>query len=220
MEEVIRQLLRREGAAVVGFADVGQAIDGDISHLPRAVSIGVNGNLRESNLELLRHLQRILSDLLRRRGYRFFCIPPDSDRITDTFISRLYPLFTHKIAATCAGLGWIGRNGLLISPSYGPRLALATVLTDAPLVADSPIESCLCSECNLCVEHCPSAAITGETWSRDNPFPDLVRIDRCSAYKDRTRLLNGKPNCGLCISICPYGRATTDFKTELSEDRR
>ena len=60
------------------------------------------------------------------------------------------------MAATSAGLGWIGKNGLLISPDHGPRLSLATVLTDARLRPDEPIEHCLCGECMLCIEHCPS----------------------------------------------------------------
>ena len=103
-------------------------------------------------------------------------MPPDSDRRKDTFISKLYALFNHKMAATSAGIGWVGKNGLLISPEHGPRLSLATVLTDAPLAPDAPVEAGRCGECTLCRDHCPSGAITGAEWSRRDPFVELVRL--------------------------------------------
>jgi epoxyqueuosine reductase QueG len=206
MNSTLRKYLLDSGASAAGFAEVGRILHDDISHLRRAVSIGVCGNMREDTLVLLKKLQKKTVRFLKDKGYRHFCIPPDSDRKTDTFISKLYPLFTHKIAATSAGLGWIGKNGLLISPRFGPRLSLATVLTNAPLESDAPIESSLCGDCVLCVEHCPSGALSGEEWSRNAPFPDIFDIEACDLYKKGSKALNGKPNCGLCINICPYGR--------------
>ena len=85
------------------------------------------------------------------------CHPAGLGPKKGTFISKLYSLFNHKMAATSAGLGWIGKNGLLISTDYGPRLSLATVLTDAPLEPDAPMEHSLCGECMLCMKHCPVA---------------------------------------------------------------
>ncbi|GBD99103.1 epoxyqueuosine reductase [bacterium BMS3Abin07] len=218
MREGIREMLRKAGATVIGFASVADGLSEDIRHLSFAISIGVNGNLRESNLDHLKKLQKKTALFLRGKGYRFFCIPPDSDRINDSFASKLYPLFTHKIAATCAGIGWIGRNGLLISPTYGPRLSLATVLTDARFKTDLPIENCLCGDCMLCVDHCPSKAITGETWSRNAPYPDMIKADKCRSHKEKSRPVNGKPNCGLCINICPYGRGYIEIKSEVMEE--
>ncbi len=206
MESILRESLLKAGATVVGFASVEDSVEGEIRHLSRALSIGIRGKLRGDVLLELKGLQKRAALFLKRRGYRYLCIPPDSDRIRDTFISRLYPLLNHKMAATCAGIGWIGRNGLLISRKYGPRLALATVLTDAPLRPDSPVMRSRCGQCSLCVQHCPAGAITGESWSRSDPFPDLIHTDRCRKYKRRTRSVSGRPNCGLCINICPYGR--------------
>lgn len=206
MTNILKKDLLKSGATIVGFALVKDALTDDIAHLQRAVSIGVDRNLNEETIKLLIGLQKKTLDYLKRNGYRYLCIPPDSDRIKGTFVSRLYPLFTHKIAATSAGMGWIGKNGLLINPDFGPRLSLATVLTDAPLEAGKPIESSRCGDCKLCVEFCPSHAITGNEWSRNVPFPELIRFDDCSSHKKRSRAVNGKPNCGLCINICPYGR--------------
>lgn len=212
MEAALRKELLRAGATVVGFALLKGSLGNEIAHLERAVSIGIDRKLNEDTISLLAALQKKAARHLKGKGYRYLCIPPDSDRVNDTFISKLYPSFTHKMAATSSGLGWIGRNALLISPDYGPRLSLATVLTDAPVRTDAPIEFSMCGDCNLCLEFCPSEAITGEDWSRYEPFVELIRLDRCSSHKKNSKALNGKPNCGLCVNICPYGRKNSSRK--------
>ncbi len=211
--ETLRDELLNAGATLVGIAEVKDALKGEISHLGRAIAICVNRNLNEDTVNLLTSLESKTARWLKQRGYRYLCIPPDSDRWKNTFISRLYPLFTHKIAATSAGLGWIGKNGLFINHRYGPRLSLATVLTDAPFQVGTAIEFSRCGDCSMCVEFCPSNALTGRNWSRYEPFTQLVRPDRCNSYKKNSRTVNGRPNCGLCINICPYGRKI--FKSEV-----
>lgn len=214
MNRLLKKELLNSGASVVGFAGLEKVIDGEIAHLGRAVSIGVDKNLNEGTLRLLGTLQKRVAKILREKGYRYLCVPPDSDRVKNTFVSKLYPLITHKMVATSAGLGWIGRNGLLINPVFGPRLTLATVLTDAPLKPGNPVESCRCGECSLCMELCPSEAITGRQWSRRNPYVELISQKRCDHHKRRIKALTGKPNCGLCRSICPYGRRNKAHKGE------
>lgn len=212
LSKSLREELLRNGATVIGFADVTEALKEDISHLRMAISIGLNKGLNGETVRQLMDLQKRAVQFLKKEGYRYLCIPPDSDRRNGTFVSRLYPLFTHKIAATSAGIGWIGKNGLLISPQYGPRLSLATVLTDAPLVPDEPIEFSQCGNCSLCKDYCPSKAITGNEWSRREPFIELIRRGPCNSYKRRISRIEGKPNCGLCINICPYGRPKAEIR--------
>jgi len=206
MTEDLRKELLSHGAAVVGVAGLRGYLNGEIAHLVNAVSIGVDRKLNEDTLGILTRLQKRAVRFLKSRGHRTLAIPPDSDRKKGTFISTLYSLFNHKMAATSAGLGWIGKNGLLISVDHGPRLSLATVLTDAPLAPDAPMEYSLCGSCTLCIDHCPSGAITGREWSRSDPFVELVRLEVCRGHKTGKRGTTGKPNCGLCINICPYGR--------------
>ena len=206
MNVTFRKELLELGATVVGFADLRGFLTGEIAHLDRAVSIAVDRRLNEDTLSLLVKLQKRVVRDLKARGFRTLAIPPDSDRKKTTFVSKLYCLFNHKMAATSAGIGWIGKNGLLISADYGPRLSLATVLTDAPLEPDAPMEHSLCGSCTLCIQYCPSKAITGAEWSRSRPVVELVRIGSCRSHKAIKRLTDGKPNCGLCINICPYGR--------------
>lgn len=206
MKDDLRNELQQHGAALVGIAGLRGHLSGEIGHLDRAISIAVDRRLNEDTLAILAKLQKRAVRVLKSRGYRTLAIPPDSDRKKDTFVSKLYSLFNHKMAATSAGLGWIGKNGLLINVDFGPRLTLATVLTDAPFVADAPMEHSLCGACTLCKDHCPSRAITGAEWSRSSPFTELVKLERCRSHKTTKRKTEGKPNCGLCINICPYGR--------------
>ncbi len=219
----LKEYLLASGATVVGVGLVEEALGDEIAHLDRAVAIGIDRKLNETTVELLHELQKKVARRLKEDGYRYLIIPPDSDRRDDTYISKLYYLFSHKVAATCSGLGWVGRNGLLINKHYGPRLSYATVLTNAPLKADSPMRSCQCGECTLCVDHCPAGAIVGEEWSRETPFPKLIDHDKCRGHKEATRSNGYKPNCGLCINICPYGRTKpAEHQTEindLEEDR-
>jgi epoxyqueuosine reductase QueG len=212
----LKRELRDHGATVVGIADLKGFLGGEISHLVRAVSIGVDRRLNEDTLTLLVKLQKRAVRFLKARGHRTLAIPPDSDRKKGTFISKLYSLFNHKMAATSAGLGWIGKNGLLVNPDFGPRLSLATVLTDAQLRPDAPMEHCQCGACLLCIEHCPSQAITGAEWSRTAPLVELVKLESCRSHKKTKRATDGKPNCGLCINICPYGRSKHEARNAKS----
>jgi epoxyqueuosine reductase QueG len=217
MKHELRNELLDLGAEVVGFAGLQGHMSGEIAHLDKAVSIGVDRRLNEDTLGILVKLQKRAVRLLKARGYRTLAIPPDSDRKKGSFISKLYSLFNHKMAATSAGLGWIGKNGLLISPDYGPRLSLATVLTDAPFEPDAPMEHSLCGDCTLCKTYCPSQAITGSAWSRSSPFVELVKLNACRSHKAAKRLTDGKPNCGLCINICPYGREGNKHQASVAK---
>lgn len=78
-----------------------------------------------------------------------------------------------------AGLGELGRNGLLITPHYGPRVRVCKIFTDLPLERDEPIEfgvKAFCKYCKRCAEHCKTGAISlddepsfEEPWPSDNP---------------------------------------------------
>jgi epoxyqueuosine reductase len=203
---VLKEYLKDEGATLVGVGDVSRALTHEIVHLNRGIAIAVNRSLNRTTVDRLSRLQDLTVGWLREMGYRALAIPPDSDRITDTFISRLYKLFSHKTAATCSGLGWVGKNGLVINRKYGSKLTWATVLTDAPLQADRPITDSECGNCDLCVRHCPSGALRGHLWSAEDPLREIVAYDKCRSLKNGRLLLKGKPNCGLCSTLCPYSR--------------
>ena len=217
----LKRHLKSHGATLVGVGDVSEALTPEIRHLRRAIAVAVNRSLNKDTVELLVKLQRLAVKWLRTQGFRALPIPPDSDRIKHTYISKLYKLFSHKTAATCSGLGWIGKNGLLINREYGSKLTWATVLTDAPLEADSPVSRSECGECEICVKHCPSGALKGHLWSLGEPMKELVTYEKCRSLKKRRIALNGKPNCGLCSTICPYsrnGRARSSVRKPSSDE--
>ena len=204
--DLLKQYLKREGATLVGIGDVSEALTSEIMHLNRGVAIAVNRNLNRETIAVLSRLQGLTVGWLSARGYRNLSIPPDSDRRKDKLITKLYKLFCHKTAATCSGLGWVGKNGLVINRQYGSRLSWATVLTNAPLAPDQPVRESECGDCDLCVRHCPSGAVHGHHWSIREPGRKIVAYEKCSALKDKRQSLEGKPNCGFCVTVCPYSR--------------
>lgn len=63
-----------------------------------------------------------------------------------------------------SGLGWIGKNNLLVTEKYGAALSMCSVLTDVPLnTVKTDMISCRCGECNLCVKVCSVQAIYGKS---------------------------------------------------------
>lgn len=116
---------------------------------------------------------------------------------------------SHKAVARMAGLGWQGKNLLLITPECGSRVRLVTVLTNAPLNIDGPVKN-RCGTCTMCRDACPVGAIKGvstETHYRDRE--EALYFERCAgkltgefaAIPDV-----GVPVCGICIKVCPFGR--------------
>ncbi|MGC7870597.1 4Fe-4S double cluster binding domain-containing protein [Desulfosporosinus sp. SYSU MS00001] len=116
---------------------------------------------------------------------------------------------SHKAMAKAAGLGWQGKSLLLVTPEYGPRVRLATLLTNAPLDPD-PLQSNRCGTCNKCQEACPAAAIKGASWD-DHPQSreEALHFNQCvekltNDFAKRPEI--GKNVCGVCISVCPWGK--------------
>jgi ferredoxin len=110
-----------------------------------------------------------------------------------------------------AGLGELGRNGLLITPQFGPRVRLCKVLTDLPLIPDQPIDFGMqefCEKCHSCALSCPTKAIrdgerTTEITSISNR-PGLMRwpvnVAKCYMFWRE----NGGTDCSNCIAVCPW----------------
>ncbi len=112
---------------------------------------------------------------------------------------------SHKLVARMAGLGWIGRSCLLVTPEAGPRVRLVTVLTDAPLAPDAPLARD-CGACTLCVDACPARAFTGRPFDPTEPIESRMDVAACRRYREEAKRESGTEICGVCVAVCPHGR--------------
>jgi len=124
----------------------------------------------------------------------------------------------YKMSARFAGLGWIGKNRLLVTPEHGCHIALAAVLTDAPLpvYGGVPMEN-RCGDCTRCIDVCPVHAY------KNNPFceTDSLKgfdINLCSINRG---IINptGWGVCGLCVKVCPVGKDAGLFLKKSVDER-
>ena len=108
------------------------------------------------------------------------------------------------LVARDAGLGEIGRMGLLMTPKLGPRVRISVVTTNLPLISDEPLNDYstidFCIKCNKCADSCPSKAI---------PFESMKNIDGVERWQINqedcfTLWTSLGTDCGRCISVCPY----------------
>jgi reductive dehalogenase len=111
-----------------------------------------------------------------------------------------------------AGLGELARNGLLITPDYGPRVRLAKVITDLPLVPDRPIEFGVwnfCLKCEKCAVNCPSQSIAyGEPTDKPNNRSNREGVLRWPINAEKCLMFwaaNGT-DCANCIRTCPFNK--------------
>jgi epoxyqueuosine reductase QueG len=115
--------------------------------------------------------------------------------------------FPHKTAATRAGIGWVGRNCLLITKKFGPWVRLGTVFTHLPLECAKPLTKNHCGKCRQCVDACPAGAIAGNYWTPGIQRDKLLDVVGCDQWKKKHyfHFHNGH-NCGICAAVCPFGR--------------
>jgi len=119
--------------------------------------------------------------------------------------------------AVDAGLGEMGRNGLLITRDYGPRVRISKVFTNMPLVPDHPIDigvQKFCEKCALCAKYCPSGALmlgdrTDKAWSEQN-VPGMLKWPIKAMNCLDWWVKNGN-HCSICIRVCPWNKPNTLF---------
>ena len=139
------------------------------------------------------------------------------DRLGSQFAARWYvddgPMLD-RAAAARAGLGWFGKNGNILSPTYGSWILLGQLITDLPLVPDAPLSK-TCGQCARCIPACPTDAIVA---------PYVVDNRRCISYLTiehkgdiplelRPALGTWVFGCDICQEVCPVNRkakATND----------
>lgn len=110
-----------------------------------------------------------------------------------------------KAVANAAGLGWIGKSALFVSNEFGPRVNIAAVLTDMPLVAGIPSKN-QCGSCKACAKACPVGALTATEFDvYPKALEKVLQKEECNEWLE---LPENKVHgfCWECALACPKGR--------------
>lgn len=210
--DALNDLALREGLALFGVADVTGIRDSFLlpdavrTRFTRAIAAGVR--LSRAVLQTVEgapnqhyyfHYQRAnilldqtaikLTAWLQARGWEAMPIPASQVIDWDKQLGSV----SHREIARRAGLGWMGRNNLLVNPLYGSQVRYLTVLTDAPLPADAPTAEG-CGECRRCAAACPAGAIADAGFNRDACHQKLKEFTKTQRI--------GQMICGVCVKEC------------------
>lgn len=135
----------------------------------------------------------LLTTYLNEKGYGAYSLS-DANQIAhndfDAESIRTYLPF--KTIAVKAGMGWIGKNVLLITPERGCGQHIGAVLTDAPVATiNPPMIQSRCGSCRKCVDVCKPEALKGQSWSPSTDRDDMLDIRKCTT-------------CLQCFVHCPW----------------
>lgn len=231
----VKSLAESMGADFFGVADLSKTIDSvamqpgkRVLNYSRAVSIGLKlphtivDQLPDRHMpsvakiyrlqaydvinQRLDHIASRISSFLELHGKSAFPVP--ASQIIDN--EKLVGVFSNKMAAHLAGLGWIGKSCLLVTPEVGPRVRWATVLTQAPLDKTGEPMDERCGECNDCVDACPVHAFTGRSFREDEDRNTRYNVRKCQDYFDKLTAERGIAVCGICLYVCPHGKRASE----------
>ncbi len=139
---------------------------------------------------------------IERYGYQALPVAASQSQGKDNPYRGVIP---HKTVAVLAGLGFVGKSGLLLTEEFGSKVRFATVLTDLPMQASRPVIENGCGACTVCRDACPAGAIFGElpqTNGERNVDPE-----KCSRYmKTHFQDIGRGSVCGICIQVCPKNK--------------
>lgn len=220
--EQMEEHLRAQGIADVGYACLTGLLPGPLENTPNAISLTYRLNdvimdevENGATYSYFHHYRAVnaaldalslwLAAMLQREGYASRPIPASQSvhNQEDPYTG----LFQHKTGALYSGMGFIGKSALFVHRDFGPRVRLATVLTDCPVSPSGQRMDCQCGECRVCMEACPAGAITGELFVPGQPRERIFDAEKCSKYmKEANRHIGRGAVCGICVSRCPFGK--------------
>lgn len=207
-KQLIRDFLHAREISIVGFGTVPETVIVPELNttLPRAIVFGfilsrsVLATIKDRPTLIYKHHYKTVNWILdqtachvaaflERHNVEALAIP--ASQTIDKEHKKGH--ISHISLGKRAGLGYIGRNGLLIHPKYGAQVRYVTVLTDLDFSPDEPLDLS-CGECHACIEACPAQAIT----------EDGVDIEKCyeklCAFAGMRGI--GQHICGVCVKVC------------------
>jgi len=179
-----------------------------VSCFDRAISLGkrlldsILDDIKDKPTPLYYHHYRQLNFFLDRQAFSlssyiqelgFQAMPVPASQILDW--KKHIGHVSHKHVGVLAGLGWIGRNNLLVNPDLGARFRLVTILTDLPLGADKPLDL-NCDVCKKCLPICPANAIK----DTQEEFDHMACYEKLEEF--RRAGIVGQHICGVCVKAC------------------
>lgn len=223
LNEHLKAELLTHGADLVGFGDLTELSPDLRENLPFGICVAVKypkdvirdiselptQQYREWYDRLNERLDMLVTlgaDTLKALGYEAIAQTRARVGIGETDFSTTLP---HKTVATRAGIGWIGKSALLVTPQFGSMVRLSTILTNAPLETAEPVNRSKCGCCMICTNACPAGAVSGKEWSvgleRDQFF-DAVKCRKTARERAKQGFGGEITICGKCIEVCPYTR--------------
>ncbi len=210
----LQKLARELEISLFGVADIS-AIKEEIriaahikSKLERAVVLGMRvstailDEIENYPTKLYFHHYRTLNTCLDQAALRiaaaleekgFYALAIPASQILDW--QKQTSHLSHKKMGYLAGLGWLGRNNLLVNKKIGSQFRLVTVLTNAPLKAGRPVREG-CGECVSCISVCPAGAIKQNAAD----FDHLACFAKLKEFQQKK--LADQYICGICVKAC------------------
>jgi epoxyqueuosine reductase QueG len=213
--------LKQAGASLVGYSNVYEELPEKLKELKFAITIVVRlsdfiiDEITDKPTYTYFHHYRTVNALIdqitlkgllmiQEKGYKVLAVP--ASQTVNDMSEKYSAIFPHKTAAVKAGLGWIGKSGLFISPKCGPRVRLGTILTNMEISCNNSIMPSQCGDCNRCVRSCPAMALSGNCWTKMCSRSDIVDAKACSDYMNSKFKHIGRGSvCGVCMKVCPIG---------------
>jgi epoxyqueuosine reductase len=185
------EMLAHARTVVVLAASVLREGEGELGPAPGVVARYARG--RDYHNVLGTRAKKLAADL-RARGF-------PSRATVDTM-----PLL-ERAWAQRAGVGFVGKNAMLIVPGLGSHVMLATVVTAAELPADAPMEE-RCGACTRCLEACPTEAFVGERALDARRCISYLTIEHEGPIERALRASMGRwfLGCDACQDVCPFNR--------------
>ena len=225
-EEELRALFAQHPDILFGFADIAYSPYAEqyASALVFAVPYGeqltpetyteerFEGGIQSARARLEGVVTQV-EEILRRHGLRYWVPPVAQENETE-----LLAPFSFKFAAVNAGIGWIGKNDVVITRRYGPRVRLSAILIDAVFTYGKPFVRSECPDgCTRCVDICPCKALKNRRWTIDTQRAEMIDYHRCNRMRSAfIPKLGRKSACGLCLAACPFGQPAAAAKGEAA----
>jgi len=216
LEKEIQNVFSKHPEIIYGFTDISYSpyVDSFASALVFAVPYGEQltpDNYTEERFEQgiqsartrLESIVAHIEPILQKHQVKYWIPPVAQENETE-----LRALFSFKTAAAHAGIGWFGKNDVIITERYGPRVRLSAILIDEIFEYGQPITAGRCPEdCTKCIDICPCKALKNQQWSVYLDRSEIIDYQKCNRMRSAFIPKLGRKNaCGLCLVACPFGK--------------